>query len=135
MKTPKEYTDNLKKGIITDEMACNVLFSYSKRAKNYRDRIRGIKKHAHGWGWGQYDDRNIEKCVENMEMLYSKKDDILKCYPEKMKCIHRQTIERIKTLWEDDEEGDYSTHVNSDAVIDSGVSEREDEWGFIKSDG
>ena len=37
MKTPKEYTDNIKKGIITTSMLEAALYSVNKRAKNYRD--------------------------------------------------------------------------------------------------
>ena len=37
MKTPKEYMENLKKGIITETMLADGLFSVNKRAKNCRD--------------------------------------------------------------------------------------------------
>lgn len=40
MKTPKEYIDNLKKGVITEDMFSDCLFSLNKRAKNYRDKAR-----------------------------------------------------------------------------------------------
>ena len=38
MKTPKEYTQNLKNGIITAEMLSDCIFSCNKRAKNWRDK-------------------------------------------------------------------------------------------------
>ena len=37
MKTPKEYTDNIKNGIITTSMLEAALYSVNKRAKNYRN--------------------------------------------------------------------------------------------------
>lgn len=40
MKTPKEYQDNLKNGIITEEMFTDCLYSVNKRAKNYRDKAK-----------------------------------------------------------------------------------------------
>ena len=40
MKTPKEYTKNLKNGIITEDMIVDCLYSVNKRAKNYRDKER-----------------------------------------------------------------------------------------------
>lgn len=40
METPKEYTNNLKNGIITEEMLADCLYSVNKRAKNYRDQGR-----------------------------------------------------------------------------------------------
>ena len=38
MKTPKEYSDNLKSNIITRDMLIDCLFSVNKRAKNCRDK-------------------------------------------------------------------------------------------------
>ena len=35
MRTPKEYTDNLKKKTITESMLLDCLYSVNKRAKNY----------------------------------------------------------------------------------------------------
>ena len=40
MRTPKEYADNIKKGIITTSMLEAALYSVNKRAKNYRDAER-----------------------------------------------------------------------------------------------
>ena len=42
MKTPKEYQDNLKKKIITEEMLADCLYSVNKRAKNYRNKEQRI---------------------------------------------------------------------------------------------
>lgn len=40
MKTPLEYTKNLKNKIITKQMLLDCLYSSNKRAKNYRDKER-----------------------------------------------------------------------------------------------
>lgn len=57
MKTPEEYTKNLKKGIITDEMLNQCLYSVNKRAKNYRDRKKGY--------YGDYQYYSMEKKKKN----------------------------------------------------------------------
>lgn len=44
MKTPKMYSDNIKNGIITEEMLELSLYSVNKRAKNHRDRAREVKQ-------------------------------------------------------------------------------------------
>lgn len=43
MKTPPEYTKNLKKKLITEQMLSDCLFSVNKRAKNYRDQAQKHK--------------------------------------------------------------------------------------------
>lgn len=43
MKTPKEYNDNFKKGIITRDMLEACLYSVNKRAKNCRDKELEIR--------------------------------------------------------------------------------------------
>ena len=45
MRTPKEYTDNLKKKIITENMLLDCLYSVNKRAKNYRDKERDYRQY------------------------------------------------------------------------------------------
>ena len=90
MKTPKEYSNNLKNGIVTDEMLSNVLYSYSKRAKNYRDKIREYKRRLRR-EWYFYDVHdNIGKMEEKKENLYSKKSDLLNLSKDKLICIHKQ---------------------------------------------
>ena len=37
MRTPKDFSENIKNGIITTEMLNECLYSVNKRAKNYRD--------------------------------------------------------------------------------------------------
>ena len=40
MRTPKEYTNNIKNYIITKQMLLDCLYSSNKRAKNWRDKER-----------------------------------------------------------------------------------------------
>lgn len=104
MKTPKEYSDNLKKGIITDEMISDVLFSYSKRAKNCRDKIReyNAKLKSNYVHFHSFD--NIEQYENKMEMLYGKKDAILKKYKIQPSCIHRINSNRRKRIYDYEKE-------------------------------
>lgn len=53
MRTPKEYSENLKNGIITAEMLEACLFSVNKRAKNCRDKIREYRRNRYftGYEW------------------------------------------------------------------------------------
>lgn len=83
MRTPKEYTDNIKNGIITKQMLSDCIFSVNKRAKNWRD-----KEHEYR---GRYTDDwygMVDKARENKEMYYSQKETLLNAVnPE---CIHRE---------------------------------------------
>lgn len=83
MKTPKEYANNVKNGIITTKMLSDCIFSVNKRAKNWRD-----KEHQYR---GKYSDDwygTVDKARENKEMYYSQKEMLLT--PIKPKCIHRE---------------------------------------------
>ena len=100
MKTPKSYTDSLKAGIVTDEMMQDVIYSYSKRAKNYRDRIRAYRDKArwnHYW-YDKYDD--IGKCEDKRDEYYMKKSDLLSSKPEKLTAIHRLTVSRKRRVYD-----------------------------------
>ena len=50
MRTPKDFSENIKNGIITTEMLNECLYSVNKRAKNYRDAKREC--------YGRYRDSN-----------------------------------------------------------------------------
>ena len=92
MKTPEEYTKNLKKGIITDEMLNQCLYSVNKRAKNYRDRKKGY--------YGDYQYYSMEKKEKE---FYKKKEKLLSLLNPV--CIHKELIgyekERVYS-YEDD---------------------------------
>lgn len=38
METPKEYKNLLSQGILDEQMIADVIYSYNKRAKNFRDK-------------------------------------------------------------------------------------------------
>jgi len=106
MKTPKEYTDNLKKGIVTDAMMQDVLYSYSKRAKNYRDRIRDLQDKAR-WNPHWYDKYGeTEKCELKRDEYYMKKGDLLKHCDEKLTAVHRLTFWRKRRVYDYEAEYD-----------------------------
>ena len=97
MRTPKEYVENLRGGIVTETMLSNVLYSYSKRAKNYRDRIR---QYNHADRWNGYLTNSIIHCEETMKAYYGKKSDILKLCDDKITGIHSLTFENRRRVYD-----------------------------------
>ena len=100
MKTPKEYANNVKNGIITTKMLSDCIFSVNKRAKNWRD-----KEHQYR---GKYSDDwygTVDKARENKEMYYSQKEMLLT--PIKPKCIHRENTSRSHRVRYFDYEPEY----------------------------
>ena len=77
MKTPKEYTQNLKNKIITKNMLLDALYSSNKRAKNYRDKEREYRDYfRHNYyAYDKYD--NVDKCRNKKEEYYQQKDKML----------------------------------------------------------
>lgn len=104
MRTPKEYLDNLKNGIVTEIMLSDVLYSYSKRAKNYRDRIREYNEKI--CENGAYYDKyyNIDNYETKKNEYYNKKSDILKHYDNKVTIIHKLTFKHRKRVYDYDKE-------------------------------
>lgn len=98
MRTPKEYSENLKRGIVTGEMMGAVLYSVNKRAKNWRDKERNYRCSFH--------DRygNEEKSRNQKEQMYSRKEALLEFL--KPVCIHKIFLEyereRVYSRWESD---------------------------------
>lgn len=45
MKTPKEYVKYLTQGICNEQMLADVIYSYNKRAKNYRNKKRDYRNY------------------------------------------------------------------------------------------
>lgn len=84
MKTPREFNNNLKKGILTKEMLEACLLSVNKRAKNWRDREREYRQYREDY----YD--NCEKAREKKEYYYWKKEILLSIL--KPTCIHRELL-------------------------------------------
>lgn len=82
MRTPKECTDNIKKGIITTSMLEAALYSVNKRAKNYRD-----AEHKAKYQYGRYSKyANSSEWKKNE--FYSKKDKLLNILEPI--CIHKE---------------------------------------------
>lgn len=97
MKTPKEYTDSLKKGILTKNMLGDCLYSINKRAKNHRDKERSYRN---GHCLYNYEDDYREK----KEKCYRQKETILRLFEPS--CIHKETHTRRTRIYEYDEEFD-----------------------------
>lgn len=86
MRTPKQYVENLEKGIVTTNMLCDVLFSYNKRAKNWRDKKRQYK---HSYSTNSY--AWFNNALQQEQKYYGYKAQILELLePE---CIHEEIIE------------------------------------------
>lgn len=96
MRTPKEYSDNLKNGIITEAMLVDCLYSVNKRAKNYRDKAREYrsyyKSHRYAIDWYGNEDR----CTAKKEEYYGQKEKLLSVLQPV--CIHKEFLgyERVR---------------------------------------
>lgn len=86
MRTPKEYTTNLEQGIVTERMLCDVLFSYNKRAKNWRDKKRQYK---HSYAANSY--KWFNTALENEQKYYAYKSQMLNLLTPL--CIHEEVFE------------------------------------------
>lgn len=108
MKTPKNYTENLKNGIVTDEMLEDVLYSYNKRAKNYRDKELYYRRNY-------YNDiyNNADKAEEKKEELYDKKSKILQHCTNHLAAVHCLTQYRRKRIYDYDDDY-YCYHTERD---------------------
>lgn len=79
MQTPKEWSENLKKNVITEEMLGAAAYSVNKRAKNCRDKKREYKH--------KYDlYHNAEKYEEKENEYYRQKETLLSIV--RPVCIH-----------------------------------------------
>ncbi len=90
MKTPKEYDQKIRQGIITMQILEDCLFSVNKRAKNCRDQARSYEHSRHDvYG-------NAEKYRESESKYYGMKETLLSVV--KPVCIHREFLgyERFK---------------------------------------
>jgi hypothetical protein len=130
MITSSEIQNNLKKGLVTTEMLCMVLFSYNKRAKNMRDkereyreneRLRRIYNHYY---YDKYD--NEGKAREKKEEYYKKKEELLKYLSPS--AIHHVIRERHRKVY--DYEKEY-TEIPDDNVIRQGSYYDRDEEDYV----
>lgn len=98
MRTPEEYTKNLKDHIITSQMLNDCLYSTNKRAKNWRDQERKYREYNHD----KY--HNEEKVRDKKEAYYAQKECLLSVI--KPICIHREEfthMERVRVYDYEDE--------------------------------
>lgn len=86
MRTPKSYIDNLENGIVTEQMLCDVLYSYNKRAKNWRDKKRQYKESYSTNSYIWFND-----ALENEQKYYGYKSEILGLLEPD--CIHEEVLE------------------------------------------
>lgn len=84
MRTTKETLDNIKNGIITEEMLDSALYSVNKRAKNHRDKENEYKQ----YGYGKYKRKNIENSRNKKEIMYQYKRVLLSILQPA--CIHKE---------------------------------------------
>lgn len=116
MRTPKEYTNNLKKGIITMDMLGDCLFSVNKRAKNCRDKERDYRDYyqSHRNYCDYYG--NVDKYQMMKEYYYIQKDKLLAVVEPT--CIHAECrLERVRFY---DYEDEYYMYYESGNYVRSG---------------
>lgn len=91
MEISKEFSRNLKNGVVTLEMLGACAYSVNKRAKNYRDSLREDYQQLHycGYGLREYIQRTIDSKEEKKEEYYKMKDYFLST--QKPLCIHSHT--------------------------------------------
>lgn len=89
MKTPRIYSENLKQGIITEDMLADCLYSVNKRAKNYRDKAWQYRQMSRAYR--HYDKYNyVEKAISKKEEYYKQKDKLLSLLTPV--CIHKELV-------------------------------------------
>ena len=108
MKSKKVWLDNLKNGIITNEMLSLCLYSVNKRAKNYRDmesKYRNSNDYYH----------NEERYRDKKNYMYELKNKMLEYL--KPKCIYYiKSISKVRVR--NDEDGYYN--IKKEDVIRKG---------------
>lgn len=111
MKTPATYTKMLKEERVTKEILGEVLYSYNKRAKNYRDQKRKYRNYT----YDKYN--NYEKNEEKENEMYEKKEYILRHLNPI--CIHREIKIKDKRIryYSYEEEFD---HIKENLIIKDG---------------
>ena len=123
MRTPKQWAENIRKGIITDEMLESALFSVNKRAKNYRDKKR---EYSH-YRYARYD--YSEQAENKMNEMYDKKDKLLSLIPPV--CIHveYQNSHNTKRVEIGDSVEPYLQYIYSGEITHFGSYIRRNDYG------
>lgn len=109
MRTPSNYTKNIRAGIVTKDMLAACLYSVNKRAKNARDKEREYNSS----GICQYAD----KYHETKEEYYNLKEQLLEYATNYLSCIHRVRRNAKRKVY--DYEKEYY-NLNKDNVIRRG---------------
>lgn len=129
MKTPAKYNKLLKENKITEEIIGEVLYSFNKRAKNFRD-----EKNKYRGSYNVY--CNYEKNKEKEEEYYSKKEHLLKLF-EPIE-LHKDTKIKNKRIRIYDYEMDYeyeeSQIINKGSYWDNEIKEYVDFVDIIKTE-
>lgn len=118
MRTPQSYNVNLKNGVVTTSMFEDVLYSYNKRAKNYRDQERKYcqLRHENRYWYDKYD--NEAKAEEKKDILYKKKSDILSFCSDHLVCIHK--LSRTRRVRIEDTEDDFDKYLEAIRLYEKG---------------
>lgn len=117
MRTPKEYTQNLKNRVITQDMLAASLFSVNKRAKNCRDQEREYR-------YDRYDTK--EKYREKKEHYYEQKEKMLALLTPT--CIHSEPCKRRVRYYDEEFTCIDPTH----EVVKSGRYYDRDEQRYVE---
>lgn len=98
MRTPKEYSESIKNGIITKEILAECLFSVNKRAKNCRDKEKQYRNYYHNskYAYDRYD--REESYREKKQNYYKQKDLMLTLISPA--CIHVETEKKRERIYE-----------------------------------
>lgn len=83
MRTPKDFSNNIKQNIITEDMLGACLYSVNKRAKNWRDYVRQLHSELdhvrmlYGAQGVEYQWNNIHRAECTRDQYYEYKDLLL----------------------------------------------------------
>ena len=98
MKTPKLYSDLLKKKQLTTEMIAECIYSVNKRAKNYRDKVREYRKSP----YHSHIQDNIDNAMAKKVEYYGMKEELLKSFTPTV--IHKQFVKNTKRVYSYEED-------------------------------
>lgn len=98
MKTPKLYSDLLKKKQLTTEMIAECIYSVNKRAKNYRDKVREYRKSP----YHSHIQDNIDNAIAKKIEYYGMKEELLQPFAPTV--IHKQFVKNTKRVYSYEED-------------------------------
>lgn len=98
MKTPKEYSENIKNGIITKKILAECLFSVNKRAKNCRDKEAQYRAYYRNERYA-YDKYDREESYREKKQDYYKQKDLMLALINPT-CIHVETVKKRERIYD-----------------------------------